>query len=130
MKRLISERLAAIAMLCILSLVVLFHLLVVAGVVPTGIVWGGRMQTREELLKFEVVSITLNLIMLAVVAIRAGLFLPRINGSGIRIALWLMAVLFLFNTIGNLMAKDVIETLAFTPLTLILGLLSLRLALR
>lgn len=127
MNRYISERLALATIATILSLIILFHGLILTGVIPFDIVWGGRLANRAQMLRMEAVSIALNLLMLAVVGIRAGLLgkgtPPRITTA----ALWIMAVLFGLNTVGNLLAQNSLETIIFTPLTLILCVLCLRL---
>ncbi|RIV17971.1 hypothetical protein DYU11_30145 [Fibrisoma montanum] len=129
MKTLISERFAANGLLAVLSLVIVFHLLVLLHVIPYTIVWGGRLTSDTQMVRFELTSIAINAFMLVVVAIRAGLlrvnFLPLL----INIALWLMAGLFAVNTVANLASLNEFEKLAFTPLTLLLAVFSLRLAL-
>lgn len=129
MKHLVSERFAARALLVIIALTLLFHALVIGGVVPFQVVWGGRLSGRDQLLAFEAVSVGLNLLMLAVVAGWAGLLRVRMPAGLLRAALWLMVALFALNTAGNLLSKNEVEQLVFTPLTLLLALLSLRLAL-
>ena len=47
----------------------------------------------------------------------------------IKVILWLMFLLFLLNTLGNIFSLNKFEQLTFTPVTLVLSLLSLRLAL-
>ena len=128
MKNFISERFAINGLFTILSLVVIFHLLVMLRIIPFEIVWGGRLQDSSQMLAFETVSVIINLIMLAVVGIKAGFLKTRINRMIIKIALWLMVVLFLVNTIGNLFSNNEFEKLVFTPLTLILLIFSFRLA--
>ncbi|RTQ48881.1 hypothetical protein EJV47_14895 [Hymenobacter gummosus] len=129
MKTLLSARAAAGALLVIITLTLLFHGLVISGVIPFQIVWGGRISSREQLLVFEAVSVGLNLLMLAAVAARAGLLRVRVPAGLLTAALWLMAALFALNTVGNLLSNNELEKLVFTPLTLLLALLSLRLAL-
>ncbi|GAA4362879.1 hypothetical protein GCM10023185_31160 [Hymenobacter saemangeumensis] len=128
MKNFFTPRFAALAMLFILALVVLFHLLIVAGIIPYTIVWGGRLKTQEQMLRFETVSIALNLLMLAVVAVKAGLLKVRLSPAVVQAALWMMFGLFLMNTIGNLFSTNELERMVFTPLTLWLALFSLQLA--
>ena len=127
MKNFISENLAIKSILIILSLVVLFHICVLVGIVPPEIVWGGRVSDRSEL-KMEIISILINLVMLQIVMVRAGYFKIKINPMIIKIALWAMAILFLLNTIGNIFSKNDFEKFAFTPLTLILAIFCIRLA--
>ncbi|UOQ70108.1 hypothetical protein [Hymenobacter cellulosilyticus] len=129
MKTVLSARVAAHGILLILTLVVLFHLLVLTGVIPFDIVWGGRLKSFQEMLQFETVSIGLNLLMLVVAGIAAGRLRVRVSRLLLKGALWLMTGLFLLNTVGNLLAHTDLERLVFTPLTLLLALFSLRLAL-
>ena len=79
--------------------------------------------------RFEGISITLNVLMLAIVAIYAGFLKIKLHQNILKIAFWGMFVLFVFNTIANLFALNNLETIIFTPLTALLALFSLRLAL-
>jgi hypothetical protein len=128
MKNLIPEKLAIYGIFIILSLIVLFHLLIVTGVIPFDIVWGGRLQNHSQMLQFETISILMNLVMLGIVAIRAGFYKLNPNFPIVRIALYLMSGLFFLNTIGNLLSNNHMEKIIFTPLTVILFVFSLRLA--
>lgn len=128
MNKFISSRVASTGLLLIFSLVILFHVLVLAGVIPFTIVWGGRIQNQEQMISFEFISILINIIMVAVVAIYAGYLNLKINPKIIKVALWMMVVIFLLNTIGNLFSNNEIEKMIFTPLTLLLAIFSLRLA--
>lgn len=109
------------ALITIFILVVVFHVLVLAGMVPKDIVWGGKFKNAEELMRFEVVSILINLLLLGLVFS----YPKTIKGSTLRkiarILLWVFAGLFFLNTIGNLFAENITETLIFTPLTFISG---------
>ncbi|GEO05691.1 hypothetical protein AAE02nite_33550 [Adhaeribacter aerolatus] len=129
MNNLDTTRIAATGMLIILSLIILFHLLVMVGIIPYDMVWGGRLKNSAQMLSFEAISILLNLIMLAVVGIKAGVFKVNIHRTIIQVALWAMFGLFLLNTLGNLLSQNELEKLIFTPLTLLLAVFSLRLAL-
>ncbi len=91
-------------------------------------VWGGRIKNQEQMISFEITSILINIIMLAVVAIYAGYLNLKINPKIIKVALWIMVVIFLLNTIGNLFSNNEMEKMIFTPLTLLLAIFSLRLA--
>jgi hypothetical protein len=128
-KNYISERLAIYGLLISLSMIIGFHLLVATGIIPFQIVWGGRLENSSQMLSFEVVSISLNLLMIMIVAVHANFLKWKINRVVIRIGLWAMFVLFFINTIGNLFSLNELEKLIFTPVTLILALFSLRLAL-
>ncbi|MGZ5134931.1 MAG: hypothetical protein ACXWCG_07270 [Flavitalea sp.] len=129
MKNLISERFALNGLLVILSLVVVFHFLILLEIIPFKIVWGGRLENRSQMVRFEIISILINLAMLAVVALRAGFIKMRVNASIIRAVFWLMSAIFFLNTLGNLFSKNEYEKLVFTPLTLILLIFCIRIAL-
>lgn len=128
MRRLIPFSVAVATMLVVFSLFLIFHVLVIAGVVPQEIVWGGRMSTRAELVQFELVSIA-TLLLSAVAVFAYG----RQRRAGkralvLRILMWVLVALFVLNTIGNIFAQTDFERYAFTPVTVILALLALRLA--
>ncbi|MES2766854.1 MAG: hypothetical protein V4642_13350 [Bacteroidota bacterium] len=128
MKKILSENIATKGMLIIFSLITIFHVLVITGVVPFQIVWGGRLQNREQMLVFEAVSIALNTIMLIVVMVRAGMLSISIRPSVLKVIFWTMCGLFLLNTVGNLFSANSFEKAFFTPLTLLLAVFSWRLA--
>lgn len=130
MKNIISEKIAGIGLLTILSLIIIFHFLVLLGIIPFEIVWGGRLTDSAQMFQFEIVSITLNLVMLVIVAIRSGHLNVDVNKKMITVGLWIMAGLFLLNTIGNLLSSNALEKILFTPLTILLAILSWRLAIR
>jgi len=129
MKTLLSEKLAAHVLLVMFSLIMVFHLLVLSGVIPYYIAWGGRLKNAEEMYVFESVSLVLNFLMMSMVAVHAGYLKWNINPKVLKVIFWLMAILFFANTVGNLFAINKLETLIFAPQTLILCLFSLRLAL-
>lgn len=130
MESLITERLAIRGLISLLSLVILFHIMVFTGVVPYDMVWGGRLADKEQMLRFEFVSIVMNGLMLLVVILRAGILTWKINPLMVRVGLWLMFALFFLNTVGNLLSINSLEKVIFTPLTILLGIFSLRLALK
>jgi hypothetical protein len=98
------------------------------GVVPYKIVWGGRLETVSQMIRFEVISITINLIMLSWVAIKSGNLKWSLSKRWIQAGFWVMVALFSLNTVGNLFAISQWERWIFTPLTFLLAVFSLRLA--
>lgn len=115
-------------LLVLFGAVILFQMTVLAGLIPTEMVWGGRLENDEERTAGAIVSITVVLVAVCLVLIRM-----RVIGKGIpavgRWGLWAMALLFALNSVGNLFALDLRETLIFTPVTLLAAVLSWRLAL-
>ena len=129
MKQLLSDRTATTGLLWLLALIGIMHLLILAGIIPFALVWGGRLQNKAQMLRFETLSVLVNILLLAVVILRAGLLRVRLAPIVGQIMLGLMATLFLLNTVGNMLSTNTFEKVVFTPVTLVLFLLSLRLAL-
>jgi hypothetical protein len=127
MRKTLSEQIATYGLLCILAPMVLFHILVLGGTVPYTIVWGGRLTSQAEMIQFELISIASILLMLFVVTAHAGMVRLRLQPLFYKIALWIMAGLFLLSTIGNMESLNETERLIFTPVTFLLFLFSLRL---
>lgn len=130
MKRHISEKFAANALLIIFILVMLFHALVLIGVIPFDMVWGGRLKSKDEMIPFEITSIALNSVMLGIVMMQAGLVKVNVKPIVLKVAFWCMFVIFAINTVGNIFSNNELERLIFTPLTLLLAVFSLRLAIK
>src|SRR3954454_653501 len=118
MNKLITEKLASNIVISVLSLFVVFHVLVLTRFIPYNIVSGGRIKNNSQLLRFEIISIALNLLMLLVVLMKAKVFDVVINQKAITISLWVMAAFFMLNTIGNLLSISDFERFVFTPLTI------------
>lgn len=119
------------SLLLIFLLVIIFHLLVLMGIIPFDIVWGGRLKSKDEMIPFEITSIALNSVMLGIVMMQAGLL--KVNVKPIvflKVAFWCMFVLFAINTVGNILSNNELERLIFTPLTFLLAVFSLRLAIK
>jgi hypothetical protein len=108
----------------IFALILVFHLLVVAKVIPYGIVWGGRLTSDRDMYRFEAVSLVLNAVFLAVVFVHAGLLPLTVPIWIMRVLFALMAALFALNTVGNLFSKNTFEKYTFTPITLLLTVFS------
>lgn len=127
MRRLIPFRTAAVALLVLFGAALLFQLVVLAGFIPTEMVWGGRLSNAQERTVGAVVSsAVLVLASLAVLSRmgRLGRSMPALGSWG----MWAVCALFALNTVGNLFALDLRETLIFTPVTGVCALLAARVA--
>ena len=133
MRKLITFYQAARLSLILFGLIMLFHLAVIIGIVlldyvPMDFLWGGRMESRGQLLGFEILSLLVTLLCFLAVLIRAERIpIPALMGVS-RVILWILFFLFVVNTIGNLVAKTTFEKV-FSLVTAVLSLLCLRLAL-
>jgi hypothetical protein len=128
MLNIISRRFAINTLLFIFSAVIIFHLMVMTGLIPFEMVWGGRLTTQKQMIQYETASILINVLMISVVAVYAGHLRINMKPMIIKVALWIMFVIFLLNTIGNLFSTSEWEKIIFTPITLLLSIFSLRLA--
>ena len=132
-KRIISFQLAAKASLIIYGIFIIFHLAVILGIlffnfVPIDYLWGGRMQTREQLLAYEIISLLIQFICLILTLIKAKyLKLSKVETVA-HIGMWVLFAIFLLNTAGNIFAKTIFEKM-FAFVTAVLAILTLRLAL-
>ena len=124
------KKLAHIGLIIVLSLFDVFHILVLTGIIPYTMIWGGRLHDINEMYRMETVSVILNTYFLVIILIDAGLLKLNWPAKLIRYSIIGMALLFLLNTLGNLFSENRLETLLFTPITLVLAALSLVLVIK
>lgn len=124
--RQISYAMATKAMLLLPACIIIFHLLIVVGLIPYSIVWGGRLRSSAEMLKFESISIGINLFVMLVVAAEAGYVRQFMPKRIMTILLWGLFGLFVANTIANVFSVTSFEKIVFTPLTLVFALFTYR----
>lgn len=124
---LIPFRTAAVTLLVLFAAAIAFQLVVFAGLIPTEMVWGGRLQNEQERMVGALLSIAFLFVFVALVLVRMGRIgrsMPVVGKWG----MWAVCVLFALNTVGNLFALDLRETLIFTPITLVSAVLAARVA--
>lgn len=110
-------------LLGLFSVVIIFHLSVITQIIPYKIVWAGKLNSAKEMYAFEITSITINLFFLVILLLRAHYIKHTIPERLLNLILWMFLVLFVFNTIGNLMAETAFERFVFTPMTLLAAVL-------
>lgn len=129
MKKIISAKSAGNILLIIFSALIVFHILVLTGLAPADIVWGGRANTLQSTWRvFEIISLVFTILFAIIVAAKVGYIKTTRFGSAVTVFLWLMFAFLLLNTLGNLASESLQEKLIFTPITIIASLLVLRLA--
>ena len=128
MIRKIPFKLSVNAMLVLLGCVLVFHILVLAGLVSFEMVWGGRLQDAQQMRAFEIVSITANLLILGTVAMRGDYVSRVLPAKVVTVLLWIFFAIFSLNTVGNIFAQSKTEALVMTPLTLLSAILCWRMA--
>ena len=116
-------------LLILLTLFLVLHFIILLKLIPYNLVWGGRLKSDKEMYRFEIFSILINSLLLIVILGQANFWMINIPNKIITYALWLMTGLFLLNTLGNVTSKNKLEQRLFTPITILLAIFSLILAL-
>jgi len=110
-------------MIGLLITVILFHISIIAQIIPYNVVWAGKMKTVKEMRVFETASILINIFLVFILLIKGRYLKPTFSEKILNGILWLFVFVFVINTIGNLLAKTLFEKAVFTPLTLISAIL-------
>lgn len=109
----------------LLSLVILFHFLIMVKIIPYSIAWGGRLKSDQEMYVFESISIAVNLFLIWILSLK----LKNSKRKIIDIILWIFFAIFSLNTIGNLFAQTNFEKY-FSILTIAFALLILNILIK
>ncbi|PJZ38288.1 hypothetical protein CH354_03395 [Leptospira levettii] len=114
----------------IFSLASVFHVFALLQIIPYQYLWGGRLQSIEEMYLMESISLIANVFFVYC----SYLYLQYMNNGlvpiWIRILFGFISAVFFLNTIGNLVAVTNLETLLATPITAILSVISFTLVLK
>lgn len=127
MKKLITPQKAANSILVILGLLIVFHLTVIAGLVPGSFVWGDQIP-QENILPMEMIAIVITLSFGLFILIKMRYLKDQRPSKVVNIGLWIISIFFLVNVVTNLISKVSLENFIFAPIALILALLTIRLA--
>ena len=129
MKKLISTKLAGNILLFSLGLLFIFHILVLLKIIPADIVWGGQIKgVPANLVTLETVALLMTALFILIVAAKTGYIQPGKLSGAVTIGVWLIFIYLLLNTLGNLASGVSFEKLWLSPITIILALCALRLA--
>ena len=129
MRKLISAKLAGNVLLAAFGLLAVFHVLVLLRVVPADIVWGGQIgDSTANLLSLEIIALLTTLLFALVVAAKVDYIHTVKHRKAITIGVWFIFGYMLLNLVGNLASGVSFENLVFAPLTLLMAVLALRLA--
>jgi hypothetical protein len=129
MKKLISAKLAGNILLFSLGLLFIFHILVLLKIIPADVVWGGQIKgVPANLVTLETVALLVTAVFILIVATKVGYVQAGKLSGAINVGVWLIFAYLLLNTLGNLASGISLEKLLFAPITIILALCALRLA--
>ena len=131
MKALISARMAGNILLISLGILTIFHILVLLNVVSPDIVWGGQAgNTEVSLLTLGIVALLVTALMAVIIAAKIGYIQAGRFKVAVNIGIWIVVAYLLLNMLGNLASGVSAESFIFAPITLILALFALRLAIK
>ncbi len=127
--RTISAKTAGTMLLAGLFLLAAFHVLVLLGVAPSEIVWGGRGGGSDaDLIAMEGTALGVTLLFALIVIVKQEYVLRGRFRTSARVGMWAIGVFFALNTVGNLASGVTAENYVFAPIAFLLSLLAFRLA--
>ena len=124
--KLISFKTALNGMLLLLTLLIIFHVFVLAQIIPYQVVWAGRLNTVSQMRRFEVLAIVPNVILAMVLLLKGNYIRNRLPEKIVNAIIWLFVIVFFLNTVGNLFAVTKFEKYVFGSVSLVSFLLCLR----
>ena len=104
-----DKRIAIKIMLWLVVAITIFHMAILFKVIPYEITWGGRLKSDAEMYVFESISLAINFFLGFVLLIKGEYVKPVLPLKIVNIVLWAFLVLFILNTIGNIVAKTNFE---------------------
>lgn len=126
----IPEKFAAGFLLLQIVLITVFHVLVLLNVISFKLVWGGRIESRNQLVVMESISFFVNVFLFWIIAQRGAYFRKQWSDKNLRVTLYIMSFMFLLNTLGNAVAIHAFEKYVFGSLTFVSSIFCLRLAIK
>ena len=112
----------------VICLLLIFHFLILFRIIPYELIWGGRLNSVAEMIRFEWISILMNIILGIIILIKGSFIKSKIPKNIPNFFLWIFTTLFVLNTIGNLFSLNSMESYIFTPVSLYLAIICYRLA--
>lgn len=124
-KNKISTKLALNGFFIMFLIGLSYHFLILTRIIDYKYAWGGRLQSLTQMYQFETVSVLLQFLFLGIILIKIK---TKKFQKFMKFLLFVMVFLFLLNTVGNIFAKESLETILFTPMTFLSAIFVFRLA--
>ncbi len=122
----INPRSASRVLIIIPGLLLIFHGLIIARVLPMHIVWAGKL-TEETLLPLELVAIVISLAIMSVGFVWLELTRNRVVRQLVKWGVWVLFCFMVFNSVAGLFSVTLFERL-LVPITVIYAVCLFRLA--
>ncbi|TLF44426.1 hypothetical protein [Maribacter aurantiacus] len=100
---------------------VLFHILILLQLIPSHVVWGGKIMEPKTILILEWVALLVMLFLGSVILMKTKVIPNKWQEKTLNRWLMVFSVYFILNTLGNLLAETIFEK-SQALLTLILAL--------
>ena len=126
MKKLISVKLAGTILIVFMSLLPIFHLLILFHVLPSDIVWGSRLEKPSEVLMMELIALAVTILFFMIIVLKVSK--PAKYRKLINVGVWVIFIYFSLNVLGNLASDNLVEKAVLSPVAFILAFFTLRLA--
>ena len=129
MKNKLNANVAGKILLSAFGLLLVLHVLIIARVVPGNIMWGGRINAdQSNLTQLEIVALALTVFFTGLVVVKIKLIKTGKPNKLIAIGMWVVFAYLVVNTLANFASGVSAEILFFGPLTVVMALCALRLA--
>lgn len=116
----LNLRAASIILIILPASFLVFHTLIIIGILPRNIVWGGRL-TDATFLPLELLAIVLNMLLMATGAVASGFVAAIFVIKLVDYIKWFLFYFVLVNTIFALFSTTTLEVL-MTPVTALYAL--------
>lgn len=105
------------------AIVIILQLLLVLGILPVTMFWGGTQTELTLGLRLASVAAAIILALFAyVIRRRAGLIGSPPPSTLVKILSWVITAFMVLNTLGNLASQSTAEKIVFAPLTILLAI--------
>ena len=128
MKKIFSKEIAGIILLITFGLLLIFQGLILLNIFPHNIVWGGQLN-EENYKVMSLFSIIIICLFMAIIAIKMKFIKSNILDRLGTIGAWIIFIYLILNTVGNIASASSVESIIFTPITIIMSIFALVLAL-
>lgn len=127
MRRMLNTKTVGTGLLILLSANLVMHLSILAGIVPYEIFWGGQLEKETaNIVLMEIIALAILSLFIGITILNT--YYPSKYSLLAKVGIWIVFAYLLLNTAGNLASETFIEKAVMAPVTLLMSLLSLGLA--
>ena len=124
-----GPKLAGNVLLILMFLLLLFHVLIMLQILPSDIAWGGQLENSSpDRITFEIIALSITVLFMLIIAAKTGYINHGKLKKPVNICMWIVVAYFALNSLANFISEVPFENFFFGPLTVLMTLLALRLA--